>query len=171
MNRNGVIVVGHGRYEAFRQFGEKLGLKPIWVIDDVGQTIMGAPETTPMTDDQEKTYRLADNKLNESVWRMDLVFEELKMLSPQLIDLTGFDRADLEGKLSADQIDELARERDIDLGKYNVITVEAPEAPRLKARMSFYFDEIGDFNKVKDFFKLKGGELDTNALLGFVKKQ
>lgn len=35
---------------------------------------------------------MADNKLNESEWDMDLVINELKGLSEDLLDLTGFDK-------------------------------------------------------------------------------
>lgn len=90
VNQKGIIVVGHGRYLAYKKFKDKLGLKPIWIIDDMGRTVFGGPEETPMTDEQEKTYRLADNKLNESKWEMDLVVEELKLLPMPMIQLTGF---------------------------------------------------------------------------------
>jgi hypothetical protein len=44
-----------------------------------------------LTEEQAKAYRLADNKLNESDWDMDLVLEDLKDLSEELVELTGFD--------------------------------------------------------------------------------
>lgn len=90
VNQHGVIVVGHGRWETYEK--NKESLKEIWVIDDTGKTIMGAPETIPLTKDQEMMWRLADNKLNESDWDMGLVTEELKLLSPEMIDLSGFKR-------------------------------------------------------------------------------
>lgn len=45
-----------------------------------------------LTKKQANAYRLADNKLNESDWDMDLVIEELKDLDDNLIELTGFDK-------------------------------------------------------------------------------
>lgn len=74
----GVIIVGHGRYEALKLLGWEI--KPEWV------------KVVDLTEEQAKAYRLADNKLNESEWYMDLVIEELKGLSPEMLDLTGFDK-------------------------------------------------------------------------------
>lgn len=75
VDKQGVIIVGHGRYEA----SKLLGIEPeIKVVD--------------LTEEQAKAYRLADNKLNESEWDMGLAIEELKGLSEELFDLTGFDK-------------------------------------------------------------------------------
>lgn len=79
VDKNNVIIVGHGRLEA----AKKLGLTEVPVI------------TVDLTEDQAKSYRMADNKLNESDWDMGLVFSELKGLTPVLFDLTGFDDSDL----------------------------------------------------------------------------
>jgi len=74
VDKDGVIIVGHGRYEACKL----LGIEPeIKVVD--------------LSEEQAKAYRLADNKLNESEWDMNLVIEELQLLSPEMLDLTGFD--------------------------------------------------------------------------------
>ena len=72
----GVIIVGHGRYYAAKLLG--MTQVPCLAVD--------------MTEDQAKAYRLADNKLNESEWDMGLAVEELKTLSDELIELTGFDK-------------------------------------------------------------------------------
>ena len=87
VNQQGVIVAGHGRWETYQQNKD---LKEPWVIDDKGQTIMGEAETTPLTKEQEKAYRLADNKLAETDVDMGLVVEELKELE-ELAPLTGYD--------------------------------------------------------------------------------
>lgn len=73
---DGVIIVGHGRYEA----AKLLGLAEVPVL------------TVELTEEQAKAYRLADNKLNESEWDMALVIEELSGLSSEMLELTGFDR-------------------------------------------------------------------------------
>ena len=80
VDKQGVIVVGHGRYEACKSLGwsEEEILKYVKVVD--------------LTEEQAKAYRLADNKLNESDWDMNLVVEELKGLSNEMLDLTGFDK-------------------------------------------------------------------------------
>jgi site-specific DNA-methyltransferase (adenine-specific) len=76
IDKNNIIIVGHGRYLA----AQKLKMKDIPVI------------VANLNEEQSKSYRLADNKLNESDWEMSLVIEELKELSIPMVDLTGFDR-------------------------------------------------------------------------------
>ena len=78
VDKNGVIIVGHGRYEALKSLGMEIKPEFIKVVD--------------FTEEQAKAYRLADNKLNESDWEMKLVIDELKTLSDEMITLTGFDR-------------------------------------------------------------------------------
>lgn len=71
---NNVVIVGHGRLE-----GAKLaGLATVPVI------------RAKLTENQAKAYRLADNKLNESPWEMELVIEELRSLTGGMYGLTGF---------------------------------------------------------------------------------
>jgi len=77
VDKQGVIIVGHGRYEALKSLGMEIKDEYIKVVD--------------LTEEQAKAYRLADNKLNESEWDMDLVIEELKSLSEPMVELTGFD--------------------------------------------------------------------------------
>ena len=90
VNQKGVLIAGHGRFMTWEKY--KAELKPIWIIDDMGRTVYGEPETTPMTPEEEKAYRLADNKLNESEWDMKFVLDDLKELVAANfnIDLTGF---------------------------------------------------------------------------------
>jgi DNA modification methylase len=79
VDRNKEIIVGHGRYFAALQ----LGLKTVPCI-----------QVSDLTDEQVDAYRIADNKLNESDWNMNLVIEQLKFLETKGIDITitGFDR-------------------------------------------------------------------------------
>ncbi len=78
VDKKGVIIVGHGRYEALKLLGREPTEKEILIVD--------------LTEEQVKAYRLADNKLNESDWDMKLVIDELKGLSEPMLDLTGFDK-------------------------------------------------------------------------------
>jgi site-specific DNA-methyltransferase (adenine-specific) len=75
LDKDNVIIVGHGRFEA----SKLLGLKDVPTI------------TVDLPEDKVKAYRLADNKLNESEWDMSLAIEELKELSDEMFNLTGFD--------------------------------------------------------------------------------
>jgi len=77
LNKDMVLIVGHGRLEAAKKLGmEKV---PALILD--------------IEEKKAKAYRLADNKLNESPWDMQLVIEELRILAGDDFDisLTGFD--------------------------------------------------------------------------------
>ena len=76
VDKQGVIIVGHGRYLAAHLLG--MEIVPVLEMD--------------LDEEKAKAYRLADNKLNESEWDMELVIAELKGLSLESVDLTGFDR-------------------------------------------------------------------------------
>ena len=95
IDKDKTIIVGHGRYEA----AKLLKLSDVPVLE------------TDLTEERVKAYRLADNKLNESEWDMNLVVEELQELSEPMIGLTGFDinlkdpqfQADISGAERLDQ--------------------------------------------------------------------
>ena len=101
VDKAGVVIVGHGRLEA----AKLLGLKDVPTI------------TVDLTEEKAKAYRLADNKLNESDWDMNLVIEELKGLSEPMLDLTGFD-SDLviEADEKDDEVPEIPEEPKSKLG-------------------------------------------------------
>ena len=64
VDKNGVIIVGHGRWFAYEKFGKEMKLpKP------------EIKQANNLTKQQVKAYRLADNKLNESDWDMELAIE------------------------------------------------------------------------------------------------
>ena len=88
VDKKGVIIVGHGRYYAYKKYPQGIEEPPINIAD--------------LTKEQSLAYRLADNKLNESDWDMDLVIEDLLELSMPMIDLTGFDKDLL---ISEDELD------------------------------------------------------------------
>lgn len=91
IDRENTVIVGHGRLEA----AKLLGLEDVPAIQ------------VNLTEEQAKAYRLADNKLNESEWDIDLVIEELKGLSELMIDLTGFEKDLL---IEADERDDVIPE-------------------------------------------------------------
>lgn len=103
VDKNGVIIVGHGRYEAIKSLGWEVKDEWVKVID--------------LTEEQAKAYRLADNKLNESDWDMALVVEELKGLSEPMLDLTGFDKdLVIEPDEADDELPEIPEEPQSKLG-------------------------------------------------------
>lgn len=73
VDRNYVIVIGHGRMMA----AKKLGIKqvPVTIIDD-------------LTDDEINALRLVDNRLNESAWDFSALESELATI--QGIDMSDF---------------------------------------------------------------------------------
>lgn len=80
VDKNGVLIVGHGRFQAAKE----LGLKEVPCL------------VKDLTEQQAKSYRLADNKIAESNWKMELVIEELKDLNIEMAELTGFSLENLE---------------------------------------------------------------------------
>jgi len=98
VNKKGVFVSGNGRWEMYNRFKDEFKLKPIWVIDTEGNTVMGGPETTPMTPEQETMFRIADNRVSELGFTDNaLVLEEFEMLPDNLKELSGFSLGQLEG--------------------------------------------------------------------------
>src|SRR3990172_7782026 len=78
LSKNNEVVIGHCRLEA----AKLLGLEEVPYIS-----------VENLSDKEVKALRLADNKLNESQWDMDLVIEELKSLEDDaLLALTGFEK-------------------------------------------------------------------------------
>ena len=145
VNQNGVIVAGHGRWETYQQNQDTL--KEPWVIDDAGKNIMGEAETTPLTEEQEKAYRLADNKLAETDVDMGLVLEELKELE-ELAPLTGYDTDLL---IEPDEADDEVP--------------DVPEEPRSKLGDLYELGEhrvlCGDSNLTEDIETLMAGSKAT----------
>jgi DNA modification methylase len=87
---DGMILAGHGRWEAAR----KVGLTEIPVIRD-----------SSMNEEQRRAFALADNRLAElSEWNDDILSKELKILFDGgfELQLTGFSTADLDFSLARD---------------------------------------------------------------------
>lgn len=131
VDKEGVIIVGHGRYEALKSLGMEIKDEYIKVVD--------------LNEEQAKAYRLADNKLNESEWDMNLVIEELKGLSPEMLDLTGFEK---------DLIIE-PDEKDDEVP-------EVPEEPKSKLGDLYELGQhrvlCGDSTKIEDVERLMDGK-------------
>jgi len=130
LDKNNEIIAGHGRYEA----AKLLGLDSVPTIQ--------AEHLSPA---QVKAYRLADNKIGESDWEMDLVIEELKELDKELVDLTGFSLEELEPQEVVE--DEVP---------------EAPSEPKAKLGDLYILGEhrllCGDATKKEDVERLMGGK-------------
>lgn len=71
IDSNGVIVIGHCRFEAAKQL--KYAEVPCIMVDD-------------LTPEQVDALRIVDNKTNESPWDIDLLTEELQDLDLSMFD-------------------------------------------------------------------------------------
>lgn len=87
IDRKGVIIAGHTRYEAAKRLG--MDKVPCILVDD-------------LTDAQIRAYRIADNKVSEaSSWNDDVLRAEMDALKALDVDLssTGFNDVELDGLL------------------------------------------------------------------------
>lgn len=129
---NGVIVVGHGRYEA----AKILGMQEVPVV-----------RLENLSEEEIKAYRLADNKLNESPWDMDLVIDELKDIAGAGMDvsITGFE-SDILSK-DPDEKDDFVPSIEISTSKLGDMY-----------RLGRHTLMCGDSTDSDDVEKLMGGE-------------
>ena len=129
IDKNGVIVAGHTRYEA----SKKLGLEevPCVIADD-------------LTDEQVKAFRLADNKTAElASWNPELL--EVEMSGIESIDMTEF------GFIEPEKAE--AVEDDFDIEPPEEPTAQRGEIWQLGAHRVM----CGDSTDVSDVKKLLGG--------------
>ncbi len=130
VDTNNVVIVGHGRLEAAKLLD--MAAVPVLTLD--------------LTEEQAASYRLADNKLNESDWDMKLVIEELKGMSLEMLDLTGF-----------------SRDLVVDADPEDDVVPGAPAVPKSKAGDVYDLGPhrlvCGDSTKAETYEKLLGGVL------------
>lgn len=143
VDKDGVIIVGHGRWQAREMFPD--GLTEPWITDNEGKTLFGK-QGRKLTKKEVNAYRLADNKLNESDWDMELAVEELKDLDdPELQRMTGFD---LDLLIDSDEKDDEVP--------------GTPEEPKSKLGDLYELGEhrvlCGDSTKPEDVEKLMDGK-------------
>lgn len=106
--RNGVVLVGNGRYLA----AKKLGLKQIPVVS-----------LEHLTDEQARLYALADNKLAEkSEWDLDILIPEIEDLISLDLEITetGFNSIELDNLLYKPLIEEEKKEKEEKFPELNI---------------------------------------------------
>lgn len=108
IDKNNIIIVGHGRVEGAkiaRKTNPDFDKTPCIIADD-------------LTDEEIKAYRLADNKLNESPWDVDLLSEEMAAFTEIDMSEFGFDMDEFGGtELSDDILNSLFEDKPDDGGK------------------------------------------------------
>ena len=108
-----------------------------------------------LTEVQAKAYRLADNKLNESDWEMDLVLDELHELAlcGFDIDLTGFSGDLLAYKVPKDEYvpevtNPIAKAGDIyQLGDHRLVCGDSTKEEDVGKLMEGVKEYIGNVKK------------------------
>ena len=146
-DRENIIIGGHQRVKVWSGMGNKT--VPVFYID------------LDLVREKELNIRL-----NRAVgdWDWDVLKEFFDKDDLMAWGFTENELLQNFGLSSADMVQ-------VDEERMMVITVEAPEAPRIFARQSFYFDSLEEFDMVKAVFKgIKDGKLDTARLVELAKE-
>lgn len=83
-----VIVSGHGRLLAAKELNHLY--VPVNIADD-------------LTPQQIRAYRIADNKIAETDWDLELLETEIREIDNELLDYLGFEDAEIERLLSEEE--------------------------------------------------------------------
>jgi len=85
-----------------------------------------------LTDAQIRAYRIADNKLTESAWDIELLEREINMLcnADFDIDLTGFDEIELENLVTSAPTEELTEEPPTEFPEFDEDMETENECPK-----------------------------------------
>lgn len=139
--REGILIGGHQRLKIYKKLNFK-EVPVVWV------------DIPDLEKEKELCLRLTKNT---GSWDLDLLanFEEEELIG------AGWEKDELMELFSLDSAENMkVNEKDL-----MIITVEMPEAPKLKERMAFYCDNMDEYNKISRYFKKKGNELDKDKLL------
>lgn len=182
VDKNGIIIVGHGRYQAWTKHPE--GMDEPWITNNEGVTISGK-QGRELTAKEVKAYRLADNKLNESDWDLELAIEELKDIDdPALQELTGFDMdLLLEPEEADDAVPDTPEEPRSKLGDLYVLgthrvlcgdstSLEALQALVLDRKVDMWLTDppynVDYTGKTKDALKIENDKMDDTGFRQFL---
>lgn len=143
-----IVLGGNQRLRALRELeAEGMEIKDSYFIDASGWTTKQKRQfiVTDNISDGDMDYEMLANKYD------DLPLEEW-----------GIDKVHLD----LERVDEV----EVDPDRLFVLTVEAPEAPKLKERMAFYCDTIEDYKKISAFFKEGRSNLNVKKLLEMIEQ-
>jgi len=113
----------------------------------------------------EEEFAELNLRLNKNMGEWD--FDVLASFSEDLLLSVGFDEEELKVGFGLSGAEDSLDDPD----RYCVLTVEPPEAPRLKMRMSFYCDTEEEYRQVRDAFgkSEEGSELDKERFMEIVR--
>lgn len=128
IDKDNVIIAGHGRILALKQ---------------LGKTEVPCVRMENLNEEEIKALRLADNQLGlMSDWDMNLVVSELKGLSMEMIDLTGFSKDlilenDEKDDVIPDNAPTVAKPGDIwQLGRHKVMCGDSTKSEDVEKLMN-----------------------------------
>ena len=148
INTNNMIVAGHQR------------LKIMQLLGRGDEEVDVRVPNRELTEEEFKEYNIRSNK-NNGEWDFDILANNFNQ--DDLIGW-GFEEAELLKDVGLDAIEGV----EVDENRLFVLTVEAPESPKLKERMAFYCENIEDYNRIKNHFEKSRSELDVNKLLEII---
>lgn len=162
VDKNNEIIAGHGRLQA----ASILGMTDVPII-----------KKETLTDEEVKAYRLADNQLNAMTgFEMPLVIEELKTLSEDLLNLTGFDRdliiePDEKDDKIPENVEPVAKPGDIwQLGRHRLMCGDSTKADDVAKLMDgkkadmLFTDPPYNVNYTDLNYKMRDGAKDWSYL-------
>jgi len=146
--RKGVLIGGHQRYNLLVEKKEIYGY--VIFVD--------------LNLEKEKKLNLRLNKNNGS-WDWDL----LANFGEEMLRGVGFSEDEMKIGFGIAGIDNAVENQEVDPDRLNVITVESPNAPRLKSRRVFYTESKEQFDKICKIFKTNDDAvLDTKKLIELI---
>ncbi len=146
------IIAGHGRFQAWQEYGADFKLKEPWVIDESGQTISGEPEQRKLTIFEERDYRIRDNKIAESDWDRTLLVPELQELKDEGADILDMGFTDDDLILTPDGLGDYFKLAEGDRSPFQnmTFTFADEQAERIKEAMRLApedeYDHFGNEN-------------------------
>jgi len=139
--RRNIVIGGHQRIKAAQQMGQK----------EVPVYFVNIPNIK-----REKELNL---RLNKNMGQWD--FEKLAKFDEDLLKSIGFEADELAGLFALNDIDDF----EVNEERFNIISIEPPECPKLKERIVLECKSFKDYEKLKKYFIKNGSDKIMGRLL------
>jgi hypothetical protein len=167
--------------EQLRKSLDRFGVADIPVVDADGRIVGGHQRCAILMaqgkGDMEVDVRVPSRKLtdeefaelnlrlNKNLGEWD--FDVLANFSEDLLLAVGFDEEELMVGFGLSRAEDAAQDPD----RYCLLTVEPPEAPRLKMKLAFYCDTREEYEEIRRAFgkDSEGNELDKDRFMEIVR--